>query len=247
MKYCEKWIRTAVAAIALCVAFAFQAMASVQLGTPETAYWDEANESGIAHWTKVEKAKKYEIVLYEGESRVKRVYSSGTKIDLSEYFTGDGQYYFTVRAVPTDTQRKFSSGGVASSDELDVDWMGETGGRWRKYSTGTKYEKADKSFYTSEWAKIKGKWYYFNADGYMQTSWLKLGDLWYYLNADGEMQTGWVQVENVWYYLNADGVMQTGWVQSKPGFWYYLNSDGAMLSNTVVEGHQLNADGLMIN
>ena len=61
------------------------------------------------------------------------------------------------------------------------------------------------------------------------------------------MCTGWEQISNVWYYFNESGAMQTGWVQTKPGYWYYLNSDGAMLSNTVVEGHQLNADGLMIN
>ncbi len=29
----------------------------------------------------------------------------------------------------------FVAGEWASSDELDVDWMGDTEGRWRKYST----------------------------------------------------------------------------------------------------------------
>ena len=116
-----------------------------------------------------------------------------------------------------------------------------------KYSTGTKYQKADRTYYTDEWAKIKGEWYYFGSDSYMKTGWIQLAGTWFYLENDGKMSTGWEQINNVWYYFNNSGAMQTGWVQTKPGYWYYLNSDGAMLCNTVVEGHQLNADGLMIN
>ena len=246
MKRWKQWACTAFAAAFLGMIFAFQAFAAT-FEAPEKAYWDEADQSGVAHWTKVEKAKKYEIILYEGESRVKRVYSTGTRTDLSEYFTNDGQYSFAVRAVPTDSQKIYTAGEWAESGELDVDWMGDTEGRWRRYSTGTKYEKADRTFYTNEWAKIKNDWYYFDTDGYMQTGWISLADVWYYLGTDGKMQTGWVQLENVWYYFNESGVMQTGWVESKPGFWYYLNSDGAMLSNTTVEGHQLDSTGLMIN
>ena len=81
----------------------------------------------------------------------------------------------------------------------------------------------------------------------MNTGWIQLAGTWFYLENDGKMSTGWEQINNVWYYFNDSGAMQTGWVQTKPGYWYYLNSDGAMLCNTVVEGHQLNADGLMIN
>lgn len=248
MKRWKSWMKAMIVSAVLCVLCAFTAMADdyYYLKTPDSVYWGDG-EDGIAHWTKVEKAKKYEVVLYEGESRVKRVYTTGCRINLSEYFTNDGQYYFTVRAVPSDTQRRFVAGEWASSDELDVDWMGDTEGRWRKYSTGIKYQKADRTYYTDEWAKIKGEWYYFGSDSYMKTGWIQLAGTWFYLENDGKMSTGWEQINNVWYYFNNSGAMQTGWVQTKPGYWYYLNSDGAMLCNTVVEGHQLNADGLMIN
>ena len=81
----------------------------------------------------------------------------------------------------SDTQRRFVAGEWASSDELDVDWMGDTEGRWRKYSTGTKYQKADRTYYTDEWAKIKGEWYYFGSDSYMKTGWIQLAGTWFYL------------------------------------------------------------------
>ena len=248
MKRWKSWMKAMIVSAVLCVLCAFTAMADdyYYLKTPDSVYWGDG-EDGIAHWTKVEMAKKYEVVLYEGESRVKRVYTTGCRINLSEYFANDGQYYFTVRAVPSDTQRRFVAGEWASSDELDVDWMVDTEGRWRKYSTGTKYQKADRIYYTDEWAKIKGEWYYFGSDSYMKTGWIQLAGTWFYLGTDGKMSTGWEQINNVWYYFNNSGAMQTGWVQTKPGYWYYLNSDGAMLCNTVVEGHQLNADGLMIN
>ncbi len=121
MKRWKSWMKAMIVSAMLCVLCTFTAMADdyYYLKTPDSVYWGDG-EDGIAHWTKVEKAKKYEVVLYEGESRVKRVYTTGCRINLSEYFTNDGQYYFTVRAVPSDTQRRFVAGEWASSDELDV-------------------------------------------------------------------------------------------------------------------------------
>ena len=39
--------------------------------------------------------------------------------------------------------------------------------------------------------------------------------------------------------------MQTGWLNDN-GTWYYLNSNGAMLSNTVIDGYQLNENGAYV-
>ena len=72
----------------------------------------------------------------------------------------------------------------------------------------------------------------------------------YLTDSTGEKYSGWfIDSKEDWYYFNeSDKAMKTGWHHDdKDGYWYYLNSDGAMLCNTVVEGHQLNADGLMIN
>ena len=55
----------------------------------------------------------------------------------------------------------------------------------------------------NEWVQV-GKWYHFDANGYMQTGWLQLGSTWYYLKDSGAMaENEWV--ENGKYYVDASG------------------------------------------
>ena len=56
------------------------------------------------------------------------------------------------------------------------------------------------------------------------------------------MQTGWLRLNEKWYFMNQNGCMQTGF-QSINGKLYYFNEDGVMLSDTVVSGKHLGADG----
>ena len=59
------------------------------------------------------------------------------------------------------------------------------------------------------------------------------------------MQTGWLRLNEKWYFMNQNGCMQTGF-QSINGKLYYFNEDGVMLSDTVVSGKRLGADGAVI-
>lgn len=59
------------------------------------------------------------------------------------------------------------------------------------------------------------------------------------------MQTGWLNDNGTWYYLQASGAMKTGWLNDN-GTWYFLNASGKMLSNTVVDGYKLGANGAWI-
>ena len=59
------------------------------------------------------------------------------------------------------------------------------------------------------------------------------------------MQTGWLRLNEKWYFMNQNGCMQTGF-QSINGKLYYFNEDGVMLSDTVVSGKRLGADGAAI-
>ena len=49
-----------------------------------------------------------------------------------------------------------------------------------------------------------GKWYHFDANGYMQTGWYKEGNYYYYLKSNGSMAVSeWV--DNGQYYIDANG------------------------------------------
>lgn len=91
------------------------------------------------------------------------------------------------------------------------------------------------------WQKVNGTWYYFDANGELETGWVEDTDgKWYYMNAEtGKMQTGWLQSEKsgLWYYMDtANGDMKSnGWLcDSESGRWYYLNGDGVMCTGWII-------------
>ena len=49
---------------------------------------------------------------------------------------------------------------------------------WQRNSAGWWWQENDGSYPVSEWKKIDGKWYHFNASGYMDTGWYKEGTKW---------------------------------------------------------------------
>ena len=77
--------------------------------------------------------------------------------------------------------------------------------------------------------------------------WSKLANgTWNFYDATGtKVISNWVNFGGVWYYFKADGAMAIGWYQYLEN-WYYFNQSGAMLSNTVIDGYQLNAWGAYI-
>ena len=84
------------------------------------------------------------------------------------------------------------------------------------------------------WNNIKGKWYYFDQYGIMQTGWQYVDYKgkydWYYLSTDdeslGSMRRGWQKIDDIWYYLRKDGTLASnewyrGYWVSKDGSWKY--------------------------
>ena len=125
------------------------------------------------------------------------------------------------------------------------EWVQAGDGRWW-------YRHADGSFTKSGWELVSGKWYLFDADGWMLTGWQRDNGSWYYLGADGAMLTGWQRVDGKWYFLDDSGAMATGWRmvgdkwyfmdesgsmkqgwQRDDGKWYWLNADGSMSADEV--------------
>lgn len=50
-----------------------------------------------------------------------------------------------------------------------------------------RYENEDGTRPVNQWLQINGKWYHFDADGYMDVGWRYIDGSWYYLNPDGDM------------------------------------------------------------
>lgn len=65
---------------------------------------------------------------------------------------------------------------------------------WHQDNNGWWYADTANSYYKSQWAKIEGKWYYFDDQGYMlDNTWkVEANSDTYYLGADGDMQTNMV-------------------------------------------------------
>ena len=75
---------------------------------------------------------------------------------------------------------------------------------WHQDDKGWWYADTENTYYKSQWAKIKGKWYYFDDSGYMlDNAWkVEANSDTYYLGADGDMQT------NMIVGLGSDGRLQ---------------------------------------
>mgnify|MGYP004690618345 CR=1 FL=1 len=75
---------------------------------------------------------------------------------------------------------------------------------WHKDDRGWWYADTANSYYKSRWAKINGKWYSFDKEGYMlSNTWqVEAGGDTYYLGAEGDMQTNMVVG------LGSDGKLQ---------------------------------------
>ena len=128
------------------------------------------------------------------------------------------------------------SAAPAQGDE----WVQNGDGRWW-------YRHADGSYTASDWELVDGKWYLFDADGWMLTGWQRKDGHWYLLGADGAMLTGWQRVDGKWYFLDDSGAMATGWrmVGDK---WYFMDENGSMRQGWQRDGgkwYWLNADGSM--
>ena len=138
---------------------------------------------------------------------------------------------------------------------------------WRTINDKTYYYINGKAV-TGE-RQIDGHWYYFDANGIMQTGFVNLGYKIVYYNYNGWMLYGEHQIDGYWYYFDTGtGAMQTGFVNlghkivyynakgqmqygehQLNGYWYYFDTGtGAMQTGFVNLGHKIvyyNAKGQM--
>lgn len=128
----------------------------------------------------------------------------------------------------------------------------ETG--WHVDSKGRYYNTGTGSYLKSMWAIIDGKYYRFDANGYVYMNcWYKdsQNNCWYYLGLNGEMYTGWQFINGSWYYLNPErgtnyGAMYANTIVQVDGKYYAFSQEGHMISNAWYNGRYYGADGAQI-
>ncbi|MFR5601905.1 MAG: hypothetical protein ACLTKI_05915 [Lachnospiraceae bacterium] len=245
-RFCVKMV---VLGLLMAMALTFTAMAAVTertLGEPEWIRWDGTT----AVWDSVSKASQYQVKLYEDEEDsevIVKLTVDTNRADLGSYMENGVDYYVSVRAVAKMSQSGYVTDGqwVDSPVLQGVD-RGYTGGKWRNYQAGNRYETETGAYLGAGWQRVEGSWYYMDQNGYTRSGWLPLEDATYYLSENGSMMTGWQELDGSWYYFQEDGAMKTGWLMTQPGQWYYFDETGKMLSNTEVDGYSLNETGLWV-
>lgn len=118
---------------------------------------------------------------------------SVTSYDLWQY---SSSYTIPGCSGRFDINEMAHSGSITSSRKYTVGWHKDDRGWW--------YADTESTYYKSRWAKINGKWYSFDKEGYMASNtWqVEAGGDTYYLGAEGDMQTNMVVG------LGADGKLQ---------------------------------------
>ena len=224
-------------------------------------------------WVKVNGKWKYWLVTGEFQK------DSWLKLnDVSYYLDEQGNVVIGWKQID-DSWYYFNEDGTMATDS----WIGEdyvdVSGAWKPeilkekwMSSGGKwwYRHSDGSYTTSNWEWINGKWYYFDASGWMMTGWQKVGNEWYYLYSNGVMAadswigenyvdaTGiwrpeilkekWISSGEKWWYRHSDGSYTALNWKKIDGKWYYFDASGWMVTGWQKVGdnwYYLYDDGVM--
>lgn len=99
----------------------------------------------------------------------------------------------------------------------------------------------------STWKTVKGKKYYFAANGYAVTKRRTIRGKIYLFNGKGQLickkEATVVKFGSYKYFVNLDGSVNTGWFKAENGHIYYADSKGRLQVNKVVGGVALNHNG----
>lgn len=139
-----------------------------------------------------------------------------------------------------------------SSEWVNGKWYNADGSQtyeptmsWKSNSVGCWIEDTSGWYPVSQWQKVDGYWYYFNADGYMASSEWRDG---YYLSGSGaldyEPTASWYKDSKGWYFMDTSGWYPYGQWQKINGSWYYFDGSGYMVTSRYIDGYWIGADGV---
>ena len=117
---------------------------------------------------------------------------------------------------------------------------------WKTDKTGKKYVDTSGKFLQKQWAKIDGKEYYFNADGYLGSNEWASG---YKVAKDGTKAStakySWNTTKKGTRYKDTKGnYLKKQWA-TIDGKKYYFNADGFRVENQFLNGHKFNKNGTL--
>ena len=201
--------------------------------TIDAAYWYTSNHKAVAYWDKATDKTNYKVQLYrKTSSSYKKVGSikstSSDHYDFSSDIVseGAGTYYFTV--YPSKGGKDYMEG----SNSITIGTNGTLTIEELKNGTSTTTTTSGGPGTAIGWHRA--------ADG---VRW------WYQESNTTYSANKWMYINNKWYHFDANGYMQTGWFQNTAtdNKWYYLDpTNGDMVTNTVIDGYRIGADGARI-
>jgi len=105
---------------------------------------------------------------------------------------------------------------ISSSSESNTA-PGPGAAHWLEDGVGWRWRFADGNFAVSEWVEVNGRWYHFDAQGYMQTGLIILDGVYYWLDEDGSMAAdGNRTVGSITYTFDSTGAGTMIWPYKMP-------------------------------
>ena len=202
------------------------------------AYWEYSNGRCTARWDADYRSKgSYTITLYrDGHKVTSKTSSGGSSVNFTDDIARDdrtGDYYFTVKG-------KWS-GGVSDTQDSDSLYVNGSDLASIRQKAGMGSGSGSYSYNGSNGSANPGTG---SAAG---TGWQWINNSWRYRRDNGTYAMNcWEQVNGKWYSFDENGVMRANqWVRNTMNehVWYYVGGDGAMVTNTVVNGYTINANG----
>ena len=201
----------------------------------KSASWDYSNGRCMARWSATYQSKgKYTVTLYrDGRKVTSKSSSGGSSINFTDAIANankTGDYYFTVKG-------KWSGGYTDTRESGDLD---VNSSRLSTIRNRTGSNSSSGSGSSTAANPTSGP----TATNY---GWIWNNNFWQYRRSNGSLATNcWELINGKWYSFDNNGIMRANqWIRntSNEHIWYYVGSDGAMVTNTNVQGYNINANG----
>ena len=123
---------------------------------------------------------------------------------------------------PETTQQSETTGQSETLPLENVKKAPKLSGKWVKQHGKVRFLLQDKTYATKTWANIKGRYYYFDKNGFRRQGLFRYRNgKTYYLGKKGAMVTGWQKIRKHWYYFGKNGAMKkASWIRTKTGYAY---------------------------